>query len=401
MGAALPTSMFNRGPQYQPSQPQRVGCSFSVFSAEGGDCPWAFYQGAFTTAVYAGIFLIAVCAAKNIARRSAEQRRKRAAIGESHLFAAEDERNTLRAQLKDMREKHPELGELAAAEHAATENEADEIERRVSEAFISSRTLSAEETRAVNVADAENRAVLASMHPKLAAADSAEGKAEMEKELLRELEALAEAGVGAAALPDGPRGVVDLCTAMTNYYQEKRKRDEHQAATIKEQCELEEAAALETAPGYDMAEENVAQQFEELEAERLNNSRTLQAHNEETSKRIAAARLRVRKADEQNAALERQLEIERDAEKNHYKKTFAELKDYIEKAPGLLKTIDETKLAIDNAQRREMECACAEENLKREFEEQKELFDKQLKEVQTRRARVEQELQALESQQQR
>lgn len=333
-------------------------------------------------------------AAETRARRKARELRARRKALESHGMSTGRERRLLKEKLGDMRDSHPALRELVAAENATSEDQAKEIEIRVGEEMVErSRRAKEEEARTADASQSYHQAMMKLMYAKLASADTTEGKEAMEKELLEELIALKPIDFDASILPDGSVGVIDLCASITKHQLEQCKRDEQKKVAISEQGKRDVAAVFRAGvDSGDVTEEDLKKRTEELKDEMRELSRGVEGSIKNTTEKTIEGRAKKQEIMGSVEELKGVIKAEQEAEEEEKKRDAvkaAELKEYVEKAPALFKEIDDTRRAIEEAKRQIEEFALEEKDSTLKFNKNEVSFKERFAAARKKRVQLE------------
>ena len=378
----------------------------------------------------AAVKLVGVAVAEMMERRRSPppEQPELSIVAESHLSASTRDRALLRMRLGATNERHPEFRDLKAAIHASCEEdgggeekeeegeteegggeeekggtgegggeeekrgeeeeekrgkgeeeekeeeeeEVDALQKEVAEALSESSRMAREDLQATTTSANDLRNALQSMRAKLAAADEAEGKSDMKRELLDELEALAEADIGAATLCDDQSvGMVGLHALMASRFRDQCEHAEREMKQINDKDDKDLAEILRSEPGEDLSERSVEQLIAAIEAEREEEGRTLQALVRQATEDTAAAKSREQGYEERYIAAECSLTDEQKDEVED-KKTcdavLSELREFVNRAPALLQEIGEVKRAVVAVTKRKDELVPRERELKEELE---------------------------------
>lgn len=369
------------------------------------------FDTAFKFVHAAAVKLVRVAVAEMMERRRSAPpvQPKLSIVAESHLSASTRDRALLRKRLQATNERHPEFRDLTAATHASCkedgegdekekegeveegggeaeegegkeeeggeeegeEEEVDALLKEVAEALSESSRMARGDLQASKTSAHDLRNALQSMREKLAAADEAEGKSDMKRELLEELKALAEVDIGAATLcDDQTAGMVELHALMASRFRDQCEHAEREAKKINDKADKDLAEILRSEPGEDLSERSVEQLIAAIEAEREEESRTLQALVRQSAEDTAAAKSREQGYGERYIAAECSLKSEQKSEmvdKKTCDAVLSELREFINRAPALLQEIGEVKRAVVAARKKKDELVSRERELKEEL----------------------------------
>lgn len=317
---------------------------------------------------------------------------KLSTVAESHLSASNGDRALLRKRFQATNERHPELRGLMDANYVSClgegvggeweeeggaeegrveeklEEEVDVLQKKVVGALVESRRLAREDLQTTKTSENDLRNALRSMRESLAATD----ESYVEQELLEEIEAFAEADIGAVTLrDDGSVGMVELHALMANRFRDQREQAEREAKTIKDKADKDLAEILRCRPGEDLSGRSVGQVIATIEAEREGEGRTLQAFVRQAKEDTAATKSRQQGYSDRYTAAERSLRDEQRREVEDKKTCDAVLgtvREFVNRAPALLQDIGEIKRAVAAAKEKKNELIPKERKLKKELE---------------------------------